>query len=290
MSAIAALCDHATTMQAFFDRALRQPVECARFDIFYDAVRPALRRDPGSGWWCDTAADWCGRRAVDDAVKLRKDVAVADIVEAARAKFRDLDTERKTLLETASKLYPAAIRECLDRGLVDSAVRAVEHLGDVLRGLRDVADDWSDHRGALTVAVERARVFAGATPVAPPAPGDAKPAVHHSEDFTTVVWFGTVYSFGRGMQADSVRVLWAEWEKAPGLGLHGGTILDSLDSSIERDRFRFPLVFRDHPAWGAMIVSAGKGTYKLAGPPEKAERLRKQPRRRINAESTQKRR
>jgi hypothetical protein len=164
MSAIAALCDHATTVQAFFDRALWQPVECARFDIFYDAVRPALRRDPGSGWSCDTAADWCGRRAVDDAVKLRTDVAVADIVEAARAKFRDLDTERKTLLETASKLYPAAIRECLDRGLVDSAVRAVEHLGDVLRGLRDAADDWSDHRGALTVAVGKARVFAGAPP------------------------------------------------------------------------------------------------------------------------------
>jgi hypothetical protein len=164
--AIAALCDHAATMVEFFDRALRQPVKCDRFDIFYDAVRPELRRDPGSAWSSDTAADWCGRAAVDAAVEAalrrgREPIRHAPIVEAARSRFRDLDAERKTLLKTASKLHADAVRECLDRGLTDTACRAVEHLGDVLRGLRDVceSDEWTDYRLTLSDAIHKARVW-----------------------------------------------------------------------------------------------------------------------------------
>jgi hypothetical protein len=275
MSAIAALCDHATTVQAFFDRALWQPVECARFDIFYDAVRPALRRDPGSGWSCDTAADWCGRRAVDDAVKLRTDVAVADIVEAARAKFRDLDTERKTLLETASKLYPAAIRECLDRGLVDSAVRAVEHLGDVLRGLRDVADDWSDHRGALTVAVGKARVFAGATPAAPPAVVDDEHATLAKTlkgKNLAVLWLLN----DRG--AISATSAWKRSRIAAAIGVTDGVIQNAMKAlkRLGEESLGRPLVKSDSP--GSWLTADGSGVARSIAAPDVEALLRSYPR------------
>jgi hypothetical protein len=296
--AIAALCDHAATMLAFFDRALRPPVECDRYDIFH-AILPELRRYPGSGWGSNTAADWCGRSAVDAALRLgHETIPYAPIVDAARSKFRDLDAERKALLDAVSTLYPAAVREWLNRGMPDTAHRAVENLGDVLRGLRDVSegDEWSDHRKVLSVAIEKARGLAAPLveelkkPAAAPTPGDEKPAVHHSDDFTSVVWYGTAYYFKQGMQADSVKALWKQWEKSPGLGLHAGTILQTLDSSIERDRFRMPLVFRDHPAWGSMIVTAGKGIYRLAEPPQRPKQSRKRPSRKINGKSTQKRR
>lgn len=300
--AIAALCDHAARMLAFFDRALSPLVECKRFDIFYAAVRPELRRDPGSRWWSHTAADWCGRiavdAAVDDALRLgHETIPNARIVEAARSQFRKLDAERMPLLDAVSTLYPAAVRECLNHGMPDTAHRAVEYLGDVLRGLRDVSegDEWNDHRKPLSVAIEKASVWAAppvekvkASAVAPDR-GAAKPGVHHSDDFTSVVWYGTGYYFNRRMQAPSVKALWAQWEKSPGLGLHATTILESLDSSIERDRFRLSLVFRKHPAWGTMIVPAGEGAFKLAAPPKKAERTRKRPPRRINEKSTKKR-
>lgn len=158
-------------------------------------------------------------------------------------------------------------------------------------------EDWLEEKhGLLLPAIDSLRGLARPpVPVetvkeaaAALAPGDAKPVVHHSDDFTSVVWYGAEYYFSR-MQADSVKALWAQWKKSPGLGLHAGTILESLDSSCERDRFRLPLTFRDHPAWGTMIVPVGRGTFKLAAPPEKAARSRKRPHRRINPESTQKR-
>ena len=192
--AIAALCDHAATMVEFFDRALRQPVKCDRFDIFYDAVRPELRRDPGSAWSSDTAADWCGRAAVDAAVedalrRGRETIRHAPIVEAARSRFRDLDAERKTLLKTASKLYPAAIRECLDCGLTDTACRAVEHLGDVLRGLRDLCEsgEWTNYRLTLSDAIEKAGAWSAKMSTAAArtrrgkGPGGRKPSEKYPE-------------------------------------------------------------------------------------------------------------
>jgi hypothetical protein len=182
----------------------------------------------------------------------------------------------------------------------DIRVYLMERDADGVGGVRATVDsyvstreDWLEEKhGFLLPAIDSLRGLtrppAAAEP-APMVPGDAKPVVHHSDDFTSVVWYGTEYYFRRGMQADSVKALWAQWEKSPGLGLHAGTILGLLDSSIERDRFRLPLVFREHPAWGTMIVPAGTGAYKLAAPPEKAERSRKRPRRKINAKSTRKR-
>ena len=93
----------------------------------------------------------------------------------------------------------------------------------------------------------------------------------HSADFTSVDWFGVKYEFAKGLQAECVRVLWKAWEnRTPSLSEK--TIGEEAGSSS--DRFRLDHVFKPankktrkreaHPAWGTMIVRAGKGVFRLA--------------------------
>jgi hypothetical protein len=99
--------------------------------------------------------------------------------------------------------------------------------------------------------------------------GAARPA--HSADFTSVDWFGAEYRFAKGLQAESVRALWEAWENGTP-SLSEKTIAEKSGSA--NDRFRLEHVFKPankktgkrepHAAWGAMIVSAGKGLFKLA--------------------------
>lgn len=104
-------------------------------------------------------------------------------------------------------------------------------------------------------------------------PAAAPPAATHSADFTSVKWFGATYQFAKGLQAESVRVLWEAWETgAPTLSQQ--TIGEKARSS--NDRFRLEHVFRPtkkstgkreaHPAWGRMIKSVGKGVFALSPP------------------------
>ena len=87
----------------------------------------------------------------------------------------------------------------------------------------------------------------------------------HSPDFRSVDWFGETYTFSP-IQAACVKFLWEAWENGtPEVG--DSTILTSVESNSER----LPLVFRDHPAWNAMIVAGTtKGTHRLADPFENA--------------------
>lgn len=94
--------------------------------------------------------------------------------------------------------------------------------------------------------------------VDPPASG-----ANHSEDFTSVNWYGTSYTFSKGNQAESVRVLWDAWE-AGGHSLSQETIKEKIKSSAER--FELRKTFLRHPAWGTMIMDVGKGMYRLAPP------------------------
>lgn len=86
--------------------------------------------------------------------------------------------------------------------------------------------------------------------------------VTHSPDFRSVNWYGTLHEF-TPQQAACVKVLWEAWENGtPAVG--DATTLEAADSKAER----LGLVFRDHPAWGTMIVDgATKGTHRLADPP-----------------------
>jgi predicted DNA-binding transcriptional regulator AlpA len=89
----------------------------------------------------------------------------------------------------------------------------------------------------------------------------------YSEDFSSVLWYGTRYDFNK-TQALVIKFLWAEWEKG-GLGLSEKTIAEKIESVD--DHYRLRNTFRHHnghmhPAWGTMIQSVNKGTFRLVGP------------------------
>lgn len=95
-------------------------------------------------------------------------------------------------------------------------------------------------------------------------PDDQAPA--HSDDFRSVNWYGTEYTF-TSSQAACVKVLWEHWErKTPEVSQH--TVLTVADISGER----LDNVFRNskgkqHSAWGTMIVrGTSKGTFRLNRP------------------------
>lgn len=81
----------------------------------------------------------------------------------------------------------------------------------------------------------------------------------HSPDFRSVNWYGTPHEF-TGQQAACVKVLWQAWKNGtPAVG--DATVLETAGSDSER----LPLVFRNHEAWGTMIVEGQtKGTHRLA--------------------------
>jgi HEAT repeat protein len=85
----------------------------------------------------------------------------------------------------------------------------------------------------------------------------------HGDDFRSVNWFGQEYTFTTN-QAACVQVLWEHWERGtPEVGLT--KILERAGVAVNR----LDVVFRDHPAWGTMIVSGRtKGAYRLAPPVE----------------------
>jgi len=95
----------------------------------------------------------------------------------------------------------------------------------------------------------------------------------HSEDFTSVDWFGTRHTFSKGNQAEAVRVLWEAWKQG-GHSLSQETIGERIKSSA--DRFELRKTFRQrkakgdgyglHPAWGTMIQQDGKGCFRLVRP------------------------
>ncbi len=107
----------------------------------------------------------------------------------------------------------------------------------------------------------------------PPEHTNGEPS--HSPDFTSVVWYGTRYTFAKGNQAQAVRVLWEAWESG-GHSLTQETIGEKIESLA--GRFELAKTFRKHkhgggyqihPAWRTMIRQDSKGSYRLV-PPESA--------------------
>ena len=141
--------------------------------------------------------------------------------------------------------------------------------------------NWKEGADALATAFEtmvkaafEAKAAAEGWPMpdtTPKTPETPRPT--HSPDFTSVDWFGTRYTFAKGNQAESVRVLWEAWASG-GHSLSQETIGDRIGSTAAR--FELSKVFRrkttdggyePHPAWGTMIQQDSKGSYRLA-PPE----------------------
>jgi hypothetical protein len=87
------------------------------------------------------------------------------------------------------------------------------------------------------------------------------PPARHSKDYRSVHWFGVDYYF-TATQAACVKVLWEAWaNETPDLGQ--ATILEHPE--VEADSKRLVDLFKEHPAWGEMIVKGHTGgTYRLA--------------------------
>ena len=87
----------------------------------------------------------------------------------------------------------------------------------------------------------------------------------HGEDFRSVIWNGTPYEF-TALQAACVKILWEHWAK--GTSSVGGQYV--LENAVIADAnvvtsARMSDVFRDHPAWGTMIIpGATRGSYRLS--------------------------
>ena len=75
--------------------------------------------------------------------------------------------------------------------------------------------------------------------------------IKHSLDFASVNWNETLYTFTPN-QAACVKLLYEQWSNGtPVVGQD--TIREAAD--MEQD---LRIVFRDHPAWKTLIVSAGR--------------------------------
>jgi len=88
----------------------------------------------------------------------------------------------------------------------------------------------------------------------------------HGKDFAVVIWFGQRHPFSPA-QGAAVKVLWEAWEDGI-CDVRQETILDAIGS----DTRRLSNLFKDHPAWGTMIVPSKdtKGAYRLAESPDLA--------------------
>ena len=83
----------------------------------------------------------------------------------------------------------------------------------------------------------------------------------HSRDFASVSWHGQSYTFSPS-QAAAVKLLWQAWRNGTP-ELRQETILQAVSS----DGNRLSDLFREHPAWGKLIVAGqAKGTFRLAEP------------------------
>jgi len=93
----------------------------------------------------------------------------------------------------------------------------------------------------------------------------SKHGVAHSTDFRSVRWCGEVYSFTAN-QAQVIQLLLENWiAGTPDIG--DETLLMAVDP--EAPPARLHGLFRNHPAWGVMIVAGRtKGTRRLSNPAE----------------------
>jgi hypothetical protein len=90
----------------------------------------------------------------------------------------------------------------------------------------------------------------------------ASRGIRYDGDFSNVKWGETAFVFSK-KQRRVVGALVAAWREHG--EVHQAGLLDAADSDSQRLRD----LFRDHPAWGTMIIPGDEvGTYRLACPGE----------------------
>jgi hypothetical protein len=160
------------------------------------------------------------------------------------------------------------MRNRLDRFRQD-AVDVPEGFAEAVKLLeqqRLSSSPWKNHGDGW--AVESQRALALLAPFLPQKMtaelvADDPKIRRHSEDFRSVVWWGTSYTFTKS-QAACVRILWTAWkEKTP--ELDGLTVVTQADIAQTRLIDVFRSKGKAHAAWGTMIVSGkSKGAYRLS--------------------------
>jgi hypothetical protein len=122
---------------------------------------------------------------------------------------------------------------------------------------------WGMHRNRGREAWERLRVLHrqlwAETSTRPEDGPTPKGPARHSTDYRSVHWYGHDFTF-TACQAAVVGVLWKNWGNGtPDVGQE--TLLADLDTKRLID------LFKEHPAWGVMIVPGdSKGSYRLRSP------------------------
>lgn len=167
------------------------------------------------------------------------------------------------------RAYAAAWRrgECAANVVEEDVAKAIREFDQ--RGVADelLALIWREYP-----AEAREMGLPEPLPLPPPDRSDPTKMPSHSEDFTSVNWYGTRYAFTKGSQAESIRVLWTAWENG-GHSLAQETIGSKIGSNATN--FELAKVFRrrrasggyePHPAWGTMIQQDTKGSYRLVSP------------------------
>ena len=123
----------------------------------------------------------------------------------------------------------------------------------------------SKARSAILSAMASASTVAESTPPSPPDAGRVAD-ISHSADFSSVNWYGRLFTFSPKQRLVVERLFLA---RARGYHFVGNA---ELLAAAESDGSRIYFLFRHHPAWGTMIqpgnIHGGvQGTYRLAPAP-----------------------
>jgi hypothetical protein len=172
--------------------------------------------------------------------------------------LRDLDPDLSDETEVDAMHKVSRLHEAIPRCLVAS--RPLDAGRPATEGTTASADANSRASVQEAAPTQPVAVLGVTLPPAGHAAGTEN-VTTHSDDFRSVVWFGTPYSF-TSKQAACVKILWEHWERnVPEVG--GAYVLEEAGSAGDR----LDHIFRDHPAWGRMIVLGNtKGAYRLNQP------------------------
>ncbi len=137
-------------------------------------------------------------------------------------------------------------------------------LDDLKTALRAFAVDNCPGETATGVTIRFVSGNKFAAPISAVAPPETSGRPTASADFRSVNWFGNDYTF-TALQAKVVSLLWDGWvDGVPDMG--EATILTEAESESKKLLDVFRSGDKRHPAWGTMIQSKTKGTYRLQEP------------------------
>ena len=237
----------------FFDRNDDPPSFQAEADAHLELFSQSDRFTVCGGWVTTYSPDWA----------VRADRAARDLPFALMAEMPEWVRNEQTEMEPAEfqRLRAEALREEDLERILNSAI---EKIWIKLRRL-----DWQDSRAADSESLD----------VTGPHPVNPKPlkahAFRHSPDFHSVRWEGQEFTF-TPRQSLVVQLLYEAHSKGvPEVGQN--RILEDVGSLEKPTRGRLlkpPTrlrdLFRNHPAWGSLIVQGAKrGNYRLSLPSAK---------------------